>query len=325
MRRFWMAMIAGWLTIPVHASDPPVGFDPRDGELRIRLGNLEVARYVFQDPHVPRPYFADVKTASGIQVTRRHPPVKERDATDHMGLHTGIWLSFGDLSGCDYWRLKARTEHVRFIVEPQGQAGQGSFAVRNRYLTTDGRGTVAEETCRYVVRTVPHGYLIELASEFRPGDAELVFGDQEEMGLGIRVATDLNVDRKRGGRILDSAGRRDGAEVWGKTAEWCDYAGPLEGPAGVRWAGLTVLAGPENFRPCWSHARDYGFLAMNPFGRKAFTQQEASRVVVRAGEMLTLRYGVVVHETATEMEYDPVPIYRAFSKMGRTPTAHVNE
>lgn len=321
MQRIWIAALVGWLSVPAQGAEPVVRFESREGELGIRLGDVEVARYVFRDAQVPRPYFVDVKTPSGIPVTRRHPPDKARDATDHVGLHTGIWLSFGDLSGCDYWRLKARTEQVRFVEEPQGTKGRGSFAVVNRYLTPDGQGTVTEETCRYVVRTVPQGYLLEIASEFRPGDRELVFGDQEEMGLGIRVATPLNVDRQQGGRILDSAGRRNGAEVWGQTAEWCDYAGPLAGPQGQRWVGLTVLAGPENFRACWSHARDYGFLAMNPFGRKAFTQQEASRVVVKPGETLKLRYGIVVHETATEAEYNAGPIYRDFALMAKDATS----
>jgi len=292
----------------VRAEEPAVSFAKEDGRVHIRIGGTDVATYVFHDEQVPRPYFAPVRTRSGIQVTRRHPPVPDQDATDHTGLHTGIWLSFGDLSGCDYWRLKARTEHVRFLEEPAGHDSRKGFTILNRYLTVDGRSVVAEETCRYAVHLVDRGWLLEMTSEFRPGDRELVFGDQEEMGLGIRVATPLAVDRKQGGRILDSAGRRNGAEVWGKTAEWCDYSGPLNG----RWTGLTVLSDPANFRLSWNHARDYGFLAVNPFGRRAFTKQEASRVTVPSGQSLRLRFGVVIHESAAETEYSPAAAYRAF-------------
>lgn len=295
----------------VTAAEPAVVMvEGREGELSIRLGDQEVATYVYRDKSVPRPYFANVKTAGGVQVTRQHPPRPGQDAVDHVGLHTGIWLSFGDLNGCDYWRLKARTEHVRFISQPEVRSGSCEFAVLNRYLSTDGQSTVCEETCRYKITAIPAGYLIEMESEFRPGQSELVFGDQEEMGLGIRLATPLTVDRKLGGRILDSAGRRNGGEVWGKTAEWCDYAGPLAG----EWVGITVLTGPENFRPCWSHARDYGFLAMNPFGRNAFTKQEPSRIVVKPGEVFKLRYGVAVHSSKTEAEFDPANVYRTFAK-----------
>lgn len=306
----WMVallLLAGSLRA-VRAEEPAVSFVKEDGRVHFRIGGSDVATYVFRDEQVPRPYFAPVRTRSGIPVTRRHPPVPDQDATDHTGLHTGLWLSFGDLSGCDYWRLKARTEHVRFLEEPAGNGSRKGFTVLNRYLTTDGRHVVAEETCRYAVHLVDHGWLLEMTSEFRPGDRELVFGDQEEMGLGIRVATPLAVDRKQGGRILDSAGRRNGAEVWGKTAEWCDYSGPLNG----RWTGLTVLSDPGNFRPSWNHARDYGFLAVNPFGRRAFTKQEASRVTVPPGQSFRLRFGVVIHESAAEVEYSPDAAYRTF-------------
>lgn len=295
---------------PTQAAEHRVSFEQRAGSLGIRIDAVEVAVYVFQDAQVPRPYFAHVKTRDGIQVTRRHPPQKDIDAVDHAGLHTGIWLSFGDLSGQDYWRLKAKTEHVRFKAEPQGGSDRGTFAVVNRYLTSDGKSDVCEEICRYTINVIADGYLIDMASEFRPDQTDLVFGDQEEMGLGIRVATPLAVDRKLGGQIRDSAGRKNGSEVWGKTAEWCDYSGTLDG----KWVGLTLLTGPENFRPCWCHARDYGFLAMNPFGRNAFTKQEPSRIVVKPGETFRLRYGVTVHSTAKETDYNPADVYRKFAQ-----------
>lgn len=306
-----LSLLCAWLVVPhcILAAEPTVSFVQSPGLLKIRMDDVDVADYAYRGPQVSRPYFSHVKTRSGIQVTRNHPPQKGQDAVDHEGLHTGIWLSFGDLSGCDYWRLKARTEHERFIEPPLGGNGSGKFAVLNRYQTTDGTGTVCEETCHYNIRTIVDGYLIEMVSEFRPGDADLVFGDQEEMGLGVRLATSLAVDRRQGGRILDSAGRKNGQEVWGQTAEWCDYAGPLKG----QWVGLTVLSAPENFRPSWSHARDYGFLTVNPFGRNAFTKQEPSRIVIKRGEKLRLRFGVVVHESQAESDYRPAEIYRDFA------------
>ena len=52
---------------------------------------------------------------------------------------------------------------------------------------------------------------------------------------------------------------------------------------------------PANFRPSWFHARDYGLLLANPFGRKAFGKGDASKVVVKRGGTLRLRYGVLLH------------------------------
>jgi Methane oxygenase PmoA len=292
------------------AAESPVSFSPGNGSLQIKIGEVDVATYVFRDRQVQRPYFANVRTRSGQQVTRHHPPREGIDKTDHQGLHPGVWLSFGDLNGHDYWRLKAVTEHVEFIKPATGGLGSGRFTVRNRYLAADGQQTVCEEICRHTITTIPEGYRIDYSSEFVAGDTELVFGDQEEMGLGVRVATPLAVETNLGGRILDSAGRINGQEVWGQTASWCDYSGKLAG----KWAGLTVLTGPKNFRSCWSHARDYGFVAMNPFGHQAFTMQPAELISVSPGEKLKLDYSVVVHESSQESEYDPQQVYARYAE-----------
>lgn len=309
--RWGFGLIVVVFLVRMAGADPGlIELHSTDSAVTMRVGAVETLQYVYRDPAVSRPYFAPVRTLSGLQISRNHPPQADQDKTDHLGLHTGIWLSFGDISGNDYWRLKVRTEHVKFISPPAVQSGIGSWSVLNRYLSADGSSTVCEETASYSVELVPHGYLLRMISEFRADKSEVVFGDQEEMGLGIRVNSKIAVEKKLGGRLLDSEGRRNGAEVWGKTSDWCDYSGPLD----ERWAGITLLSSPNNFRPSWNHARDYGFLAVNPFGRAAFTKGEPSRVVIPPGETLTLNFGVYVHESADESGCSLKDIYQQFTK-----------
>ena len=59
---------------------------------------------------------------------------------------------------------------------------------------------------------------------------------------------------------------------------------------------------PENFRRSWFHARDYGLLVANPFGRNAFTGGEKSRIVVKEGETLRLRFGVLVSSERPDLD-----------------------
>ena len=262
--------------------------DPR-GRVGLRVGGEPAAEYVYHDPMISRPYFAYVKAPGGIQVTRNHPPVAGQDAEDHATFHPGIWMAFGDLSGADSWRLKAAVRHESFLGEPKSAPGEGSFAVRNSYLSEDGGRVVAREVCRFTMKVRPAGTLLLWDSAFTPGEGELAFGDQEEMGLGVRVATPLTVTR--GGLITDSEGRHNEKEVRGHASTWWDYSGVVNG----RRAGVMVMPDPRNFRPSWSHARDYGFFAANPFGRQSLTGGERSRVVVAPGETLRLRYGVLLH------------------------------
>lgn len=264
----------------------PVTFEQKDTSLQIRIDGTSFATYVWQDRNVFRPYFAHIHAPDGKQVTRNYPPVEGKDATDHGTMHPGLWLAFGDVSEADFWRNKGTVKLVEFVEQPKATKDGGSFAVKNRYVA--GEKTVCEEVCRISIRVRPGGYLIDWNSEFT-GPEEFSFGDQEEMGLGIRVATPLTV--RNGGQILNSVGSKNEKQIWGKQADWCDYGGVIDGQP----VGVTLMPDPKNFRRCWFHARDYGVLVANPFGQNAFTKGEKSKVVVRKGETLRLRFGVLVH------------------------------
>ena len=266
-----------------------VRFVRQPGKTQVRIADEPVATYVYADPEILRPYFAHVHGPGGAQVTRNHPPVEGKDKNDHATMHPGIWMAFGDLDRSDFWRNRGRVIHEEFVEKPTASKGQGRFVVRNRYVATgDAERIVCRETAGYTFLVRPEGYLLIWDSTF---SAEHVFsfGDQEEMGLGIRVATPITV--ASGGTILDAQGRRNGREVWGNASAWCDYSGTTGG----RRVGVTLFCHPQNFRPSWFHARDYGLLVANPFGRKAFGKGEPSNVDVRPRETLRLRYGILLH------------------------------
>lgn len=266
-------------------------------------GGRVVADYVFADPRVGRPYFANVKTLGGIPVTRNYPP-KPEDAQDHVGLHTGIWLAFGDISGTDYWRLKAKVEHAGFVEDPKAGDEHGNWAVRNRYLSADGSQVVCEEVCKYTVEVRSDGYLLTSDSRFTSEKGDFWFGEQDEMGLAIRVATPLVVKSNQGGRIVDSEGRKNELEIWGKVADWVDYGGVIGG----RHVGMAILSHSGNPNRSWHHARDYGFVAANPFPRT----DGKGRTIVRKGEVFRLRYGVLVYDVAEGTLPDIAGEYRGF-------------
>ncbi|MGC9326834.1 MAG: DUF6807 family protein [Candidatus Hinthialibacter sp.] len=267
--------------------DPLVRFQKEDGRIRIHLDDEYFGMYVYQDETILRPYFCDLHAPGEIQVTRSHPPVKGVDRTDHDKMHPGLWLAFGDLNGSDFWRNEARVKHVRFVQKPRNGA-VGIFSVENQYLAADGNET-CREICEIQIQPLMKGRLIHWRSLFFSERRDFYFGDQEEMGLGVRVHTPIAADQ--GGRILNSRGQINEKGVWGKQAEWCDYSGPVHG----KWAGVTLIPSPHNFRTCWFHARDYGFVAANPFGRNAFTKEEKSKILVKKGERFELDYLVFIH------------------------------
>lgn len=289
---------------PTPGTPPTFGFEVQADRIAITHRTQPVATFVFRDERILRPYFANLHAPGGPQVTRRHPPVEGVDATDHDTMHPGLWLAFGDMNGADFWRNKARIEHVRFVEPPVAQGGELRFTTECRLHTADDQ-TLGHLTNRFTLTAHPGAWRLVWDATLAPAGTALVFGDQEEMGFGVRMATALT--EKNGGAIVSSAGRRSARDTWGQPADWCDYSGLVEG----RPAGVTLMAHPANFRPSWWHNRDYGLMVANPFGREAMKQGAKSAVTVPPGEVLRLRFAAALHAGTG---FDPGQAFREFGQ-----------
>ncbi|MCA9212477.1 MAG: PmoA family protein [Planctomycetales bacterium] len=270
------------------ASGEGFGFDEQENQIHISLNGKPIVDFVFRDDKTPRPYFANARLVNGLQVTRNHPPIEGVDAIDHATMHPGIWLAFGDINGQDFWRNKAAMKHLRFASAPKVADERLTFATECRLMTSDGQslGLMAND---FTLTARPHGWLLVWSAEFRADQQPIIFGDQEEMGFGARVATPFT--EKNGGLIRSSTGKQTAKQTWGQTANWCDYSG-----AGPQSGGIMLMASPNNFRKSWWHNRNYGFFAANPFGRKAMKQGEVSSVSIAPGNSMRITFGALIHD-----------------------------
>lgn len=273
---------------------PKIGFQLKSDRVDIHLGEKSVGEFVFNDTEILRPYFSNLRSITGEKVTRNHPPISGQDAVDHATMHPGIWLAFGSLNGQDFWRNKAAIQHERFIRQPVVEAGVLGFATESKLVTGDGT-KLGNLVSKIEIRNSASGIWIVWNAQLSPLNEPLDFGDQEEMGFGIRVETALT--EKNGGVIQSSTeiagSNATGAKAtWGQAAKWCDYSGKKNG----QQLGITVMASPKNFRPSWWHNRDYGLMVANPFGRAAMKQGETSSVIVAKGEVLELEFAALIHD-----------------------------
>lgn len=272
--------------------------------LLITYDGQVLTEFVFQDTRILRPYFANVRTRDGSPVTRNHPPVPGVDPDDHDTMHPGVWLAFGDINGADFWRNKAAIEHVRFTEPPTVRGERLTFATECRLVSSSTQ--VGSLTNLFELRIEPDGWLLIWEATLGSDTAEMTFGDQEEMGFGIRVATALT--EKSGGRITSSAGLETARRTWGQAADWCDYSGQMGG----RRIGVVAMADPGNFRASWWHNRDYGLMVANPFGRQAMKQGDVSQVTVKRGDRLRLRFGALWHGSPPDRPGQAADAFRRF-------------
>jgi hypothetical protein len=195
-------------------------------------------------------------------------------------------------------------QHLRFTQEPTVQQDQLTFATESRLFSGQDEALCLLRNF-FSLTPRPSGWLLSWKAEFLADIQPISFGDQEEMGLGVRMATGLT--EKNGGRIVSSTGLQTAQQTWGQAAAWCDYSGTIQ----KHPAGILLMASRGNFRESWWHNRDYGVFVANPFGRQAMRQGEPSSIGVPQGQSLTLHFGVLIHEGS---EVDLAAEFESFAK-----------
>lgn len=287
-------------------------------ELKLALDGSEIATYLLKHDKLTRRAFVNVKTPSGIQVTRNFPPRKPDDIDPGYGaeqgiihpvMHPGIWMSFGWIDGNDYWRLQSKVKFEGYLKEPTATENAASFTTRDQYLDKSGQNTICFQDTSYRFTRTPMGVRLDWHAVFYNRERDFTFGDQEESGLALRIASPLRVQGGNG-RILNNHGQKNGKGTWGKEFTWIDYSGVSNG----KRAGVLIVPDPKNARPCWSHSRDYGALVSNPFPKQPKERREPYvTTTVKRGQLYQLKYTVLIHESENA-EFDPAAAVKALQR-----------
>jgi len=300
-----VADLVTWLMKQRAAASGGFTWNLQSDRLSILHAGRHFADYVFADPQILRPYFQNLHAPSGVQLTRTHPP-GVGDADDHATMHPGVWLAFGDINGDDFWRNKARIEHVAFVTEPAIVQDRLVFATRNGLI---GRETTPLATLisQFEISSMgEHAFALTVKAEIVGDGRELAFGDQEEMGLGVRVATALT--ELKGGLVVNSDGVKGAKTVWGKPAAWAAYSREIGG----RIQGVAIFPAASNPNPTWWHSRDYGVIVANGFGKRVLPEAADGKLIVKRGDSLKLRYDVLLFDTPSASPLDLPAAYRRF-------------
>jgi hypothetical protein len=136
--------------------------------------------------------------------------------------------------------------------------------------------------------------IIDCAFVMRATAGPIVMGDTKEGAFGIRLSAELSGPAVQ---INNSNGAEGEKQIWGKTANWVNYNGSIDGKP----VGVAVFDHPASFRhPTTWHARAYGLFAANPFGLRAFTRdpKQDGSWTIDEGKSLLFRYRVLIHDSA---------------------------
>lgn len=286
-------------------AEDTVSFQTVQNGIDIFVGQQKVAEFVHTLEPAGRPFISNVKTLDGIQVTRNYP-VKAGDQSDHPH-HQGIFHTFSQVNGIDYWHMRGITKHVHFVRKPQVGSKTG-FVTKNSYLDRDQKTSLLTELISYEFKVTAMGLLIMVDSVITAAQDGVVLGSKEEGGLAVRMASDLRVDT--GAMMVDDQGRSGGKAIWGKATKWVDNSGVKNG----RWVGVTLLTHPKNGRLYHWHARDYGLITANPLG----PLNTAPDRILKSGDSMRFRYGVMIHSHARHQDYKAEDAQAVYERISST-------
>jgi hypothetical protein len=311
----------------------PVTITVDKGNIDFLVGKEMVTRYHVKD-ELPRPFFWPLKAPDGTETTRAWPmapslPI-EGKKPDHPHQRS-VWFTYGDvipegmelktklkgIEGVDFW--SEAKGHGKIICtkigEPKTADGKGWLVTQNEWRTTEG-DKVLDETRKIYFYNLGKAYLIVLDIDLYASVYPITFGDTKEGAMAIRIHPEITV-KPGNGKIQNAEGKINEKECWGFKSGWCDYSGKL----GNSVVGVAIFDDPANpYASCW-HARDYGLMAANPFGREKSKFPGAAgdkqRVHLNKGEHLKLRYGVLVHNGDANDATVPA-LYQHFVKLRQT-------
>ncbi|HTE34892.1 MAG TPA: PmoA family protein, partial [Chryseolinea sp.] len=281
-----------------------------------------------------KPILFPVNTVDGITVTRGYPyqPVAG-ERTDHPH-HTGIWLNYESVNGLDFWnnstaiapakRDQYGTIVHQKIVSSEAKGNSASLVTTAKWIRPDQK-VLLNERSGFYFSVKGSDFIIDRITTLTATDTTVLFKDVKDGMFAIRVARELELPSKETSSYVDDKGNvttvqaSDGKEVtgmyygstglkgdsvWSSKGKWVMLTGKKQG----KDITIGMIDHPANVGyPAYWHARGYGLFAVNPLGRKVFSNgKEELNFSLAPGKSVTFRYRIIIHSgaflTAAQME-----------------------
>jgi len=299
--------------------------DPANRQVVVTIDGKPFTSYIWPTT-LKKPVLYPIIDADGYTVTRGYPlEPRPGERTDHPH-HAGLWFNYSNVNGFDFWNnsdaipatRRARMGTIVFdkIVSVSSGATRGTLVTESTWITGAGEPILAETT-RFVFAARPGGVrVIDRIATLRALD-KVVFHDDKDGLLGLRVASWLESPTAKGGEFRDASGAvtkvkdaaspgasgvyltSEGAKgdaAWGTRGAWCS----LTGHTGDHVVTIAIFDHPGNpGYPTYWHARGYGLFAANPLGRDNFDpKQPPFNYTLDKGRTAVFRYRVVIYPRA---------------------------
>ena len=269
-----------------------VELHPSGADLEILIDSKLFTTYVTS--FGPKPYYFPLIGPSGQPITRAYPmkdvPGEDRDHPHQRSL----WFSHGKVNGIDFWSEVKGHGSIKETSREVVSSGPVVATIRTTddWLGPDGKKICSDERVVRVFSTAG-SRVMDFDITIKATGGPVTFGDTKEGMFGLRVASSMDVNKKKGGKITNSEGVTDDA-AWGKASPWVDYSGPVDG----KTVGIAVLNHPKSFRhPTTWHVRTYEAVrGKSRLDGMTSGMGKSGEHDVPEGESIQFRYRLILHE-----------------------------
>jgi hypothetical protein len=311
--------------MPGSARQPSRGFtiqkNEKAKEVALFYNGKLITNYCYYDS-VMKPFLFPINTLDGITITRGYPlkPVPG-ERTDHPH-HTGLWMNYESVNGLDFWnnstsiaaanRHKYGTIRHNRILQTRPGKNDAIIEASANWHGVDRTIMIYEHTL-FTFSIVGSAIVIDRVSTLTATGRDIEFKDVKDGFLGLRVARELELPSQQADVFVDTQGNSTtiaavnnkgvtgnyltsegitGDSVWGTKGKWTLLTGVKEN----KNISIGIIDHPSNpGYPAYRHARGYGLFAINPLGRKVFSNgEEHLNLMLKADSSVTFRYRIVV-------------------------------
>ena len=277
--------------------------------------------YIWSDK-LKVPVLYPLRTAAGTIVTRGFPlEPRPGERVDHPH-HIGLWFNYGSVNGVDFWnnsvalspeqqKKMGMVAHRRVVKSTSGK-DRGELVVEMDWIMPDGQ-PILHETTTFIFRSGLNSRTVDRISELTALNQRVVFQDNKEGLIGMRVRRELEQPSNEPLVFTDSSGRptevkvldntgvsglyrsseaKTGDAVWGTRARWTMLSGKVNDES----ITLAIFDHPKNVGyPTYWHARGYGLFAANPLGQEVFSNgKEKLNFTLEPKQSVTFRYRLLI-------------------------------
>jgi len=303
-----------------------VAAKPGDRRVDITIDGKPFTSYIWPTT-IKKPVLYPIVDADGVTITRGYPlDPRPGERTDHPH-HTGLWFNYSNVNGFDFWNNseaipaqrapKMGTIVFNKIVSAKSGAAHGELVTESTWIDGNNHPIIAETT-RYVFAHGGSTRSIDMIATLKALD-HVVFHDDKDGLLGLRVARWLESPEEKGGTFTDANGVATkvtaaadlpgvapptgeyltsegvkGEAAWSTRGRWCSLTGHDDAGHTVT---IAIFDHPGNVNyPTYWHARGYGLFAANPLGQHSFdAKQPPLNYTLEKGQSVTFWYRVVIY------------------------------